>query len=188
MSTMDRTDYLIVLTGGPGVGKTALLAEFQKQGFTIVQEDARRIIREQMETGGDALPWKNKLHYAQLMLDASCISYKNQIIKSPRQYIFFDRGIPDTLTYIAMENLIFETELLQEAKQLRYHRKVFILPPWADIYENDDERKQTWQEAEDTFKVMKNTYEKLGYETITVPQASIEKRARFILETLDPKD
>jgi|GEM_PF-4440205 len=35
---------------------------------------------------------------------------------------------------------------------------------------------------------MKDTYEKLGYETITVPQASIEHRAQFILETLNPKD
>jgi len=37
---MDQTHYFIVLTGGPGVGKTTLLNELHKQGFSIVEEDA----------------------------------------------------------------------------------------------------------------------------------------------------
>jgi predicted ATPase len=58
---MDQTHYFIVLTGGPGVGKTTLLNELHKQGFSIVEEDARRIIREQLEADADGLPGKIKL-------------------------------------------------------------------------------------------------------------------------------
>lgn len=182
---MYQTANFIVLTGGPGVGKTTLLNALQRQGFSTVPEDARQIIKEQLETAGDGLPWKNKLHYAELMLTASCASYERQLSKNADQYIFFDRGIPDTLAYIDMEGLVIEGQLLQEAKEKRYHKNVFILPPWAAIYENDNERKQTWQEAEDTFKVMKDTYEKLGYETIEVPKTTVAERVLFILKILE---
>ena len=182
---MDQTNYFVVLTGGPGVGKTTLLKELHKRGFSMVEEDARRIIREQLEADTDGLPWKNKLHYSRLMLAASSASYLAQRKKNTKDYVFFDRGIPDTLAYIAMENLAFEDEILQEAKKLRYHNKVFILPPWKAIYENDNERKQTWAEAKYTFKVMRDTYQKLGYETIVVPQTTVGERATFILQTLD---
>jgi len=185
---MNQTPHFIVLTGGPGVGKTTLLTELQRQGFSIVPEDARRIIKEQLETGGDGLPWKNKLHYAELMLQASCTSYEQQVSKNTDQYVFFDRGIPDTLTYIDMEGLAVEGQLLQEAKERRYHKKVFILPPWEAIYENDNERKQNWKEAEDTFNVLKDTYEKLGYETIEVPKITVNERVQFILKNIELKN
>lgn len=185
---MDHTHYFIVLTGGPGVGKTTLLKELHKQGFHIVEEDARRIIREQLEADADGLPWKNKIRYAKLMLAASTASYLMQIGQDHQDYVFFDRGIPDTLAYIAMEGLAIEEELIHEAKGRRYHKKVFILPPWAAIYENDSERKQTWQEAENTFKIIKETYSKLGYEIIEVPKTTVIDRAQFILKALDQQN
>jgi len=185
---MDQTALFIVLTGGPGVGKTTLLKELQQLGFSVVPEDARRIIREQMEMNGDGLPWKNKRHYAELMLAASCSGYSEQLRKDQTRYVFFDRGIPDTLAYIAMEGLAIGEDCLREARLKRYHKKVFILPPWAEIYANDNERKQTWQEAENTFKIMKETYTKLGYETIEVPKTTVFDRAQFILKVLDQQN
>ncbi|WP_028562347.1 ATP/GTP-binding protein [Paenibacillus pinihumi] len=49
----------IVITGGPGCGKTTLLNELQKNGYNYVPEVARKIIQTQVSSGGDALPWKN---------------------------------------------------------------------------------------------------------------------------------
>lgn len=183
---MDTTTHFIVLTGGPGVGKTTVLKELQKQGFKTVPEEARRIIKEQLDSNGDGLPWKNKAYYAKLMLIASSARFVNETYdSSPLQpYVFFDRGIPDTLAYIEMEDLILEEKLLEEAKLHRYYNKVFILPPWKEIYENDSERKQTWEEAEATFKIMKKTYEHLGYEVIEIPKTTVKQRCQFILETL----
>ena len=48
---------LYVITGGPGTGKTTVLRELERRGFAVEEEVARRIIREQMESGGNALPW-----------------------------------------------------------------------------------------------------------------------------------
>lgn len=183
---MDQTTYFIILTGGPGVGKTTLLKKLQQQGYRTVLEDARRIIKEQLECNGDGLPWKNRQYYATLMLAASTNSFLHEIKKSATDpgYVFFDRGIPDTLAYIEMENLIVEESLLTEAKAHRYHKKVFILPPWHDIYETDHERKQTWEEAEATFHWMKDVYQRLDYEVIKVPKTTVEGRYQFILEAL----
>jgi len=46
-----------VITGGPGTGKTTVLRELQRRGFAVAEEVARRIIREQIDSGGAAVPW-----------------------------------------------------------------------------------------------------------------------------------
>lgn len=144
------------------------------------------IIREQSQSNSDGLPWKNKQYYATLMLIASNASFRNEITKNAQQqqYVFFDRGIPDTLAYIEMENLTVAAPLLEEAKTYRYHKKIFILPPWQEIYETDHERKQTWEEAEAAFKQMKSVYKRLGYEVTEVPKTTVEQRYQFICKSL----
>ncbi|WP_199768624.1 AAA family ATPase [Sphingobacterium sp. HMA12] len=183
---MDQINYFIVLTGGPGVSKTTLLKKLQKEGYRTVPEEARRIIQEQLANNGDGLPWKNKQHYASLMLAASIARFLQEIKENTQhqEYVFFDRGIPDTLAYIDMEKLTVAATLLEEAKKYRYHKKIFILPPWQDIYKTDNERKQTWEEAEATFHRMKSVYEQLGYEVIEVPKTSVELRYQFIRKSL----
>ena len=102
-----------VLTGGPSVGKTSLLEALNQSGFQTIPEDARRIIKNQMQIDGDALPWRNKQKYADLMLEAALESYSEQKkldIKSP---IFFDRGHLDSICYMRMEQLKIDENKLK---------------------------------------------------------------------------
>ena len=176
---------LYILTGGPGVGKTTLLNELRKYGFKTVPEDARRIIREQMERDGDGLPWKNKERYAQLMLDASINTYKKINEEQSSEIIFFDRGIIDTICYMNMENIPVSKKTEQIILKYPYARKVFILPPWKEIYEIDRERKQSWEEAVYTFDKMKEIYLAYGYEVVELPKDTVENRRIFILDLID---
>lgn len=169
-----------VITGGPGVGKTTLLNELSSRGFKTVPEDARRIIKEQIQVGGDGLPWENKALYAQLMFDASLATYKRVAREMTSHIVFFDRGILDAICYMDMENIPVSEELNKRTKGNPYAQKVFILPPWEEIYELDNERKQTWEEAVYTFDKMKHTYLHYGYEVVEVPKDTIENRGRFI--------
>ena len=177
----DQYKNLYVITGGPGVGKTALLRALQQSGFNTVDEDARKIIQQQVATGGDGLPWNDKALYARLMLQASIDTYQKTAALKSEQPTFFDRGIVDTLCYIDMEQIQLSERLDKMISEYRYNAKVFILPPWKEIYQTDSERKQNWQEAEFTFHQMSKTYLKYGYELIHVPKISAELRAQFVL-------
>jgi len=175
---------LFVITGGPGVGKTTLLNALKRQGFSVVMEDARRIIQEQIQTDGEGLPWKNKTYYAQLMLAASLETYQYTVVETFSNIVFFDRGILDTICYMKMENIPITEETNNLVSAHPYNRKVFILPPWEEIYATDNERKQTWEEAVFTFDKMKQTYLEYGYEVIEVPKNNVESRCEFILSYL----
>lgn len=83
-----------------------------------------------------------------------------------------------------MENIPISEEQNSLVNANPYNRKVFILPPWLDIYETDNERKQTWEEAVYTFDKMKQTYLDFGYNVIEVPKETVGKRCEFILDNI----
>lgn len=173
---------LYIITGGPGAGKTTLLDELNKYGLTTVPEEGRRIIIEQIESGGEGLPWLNKELFANLMFEESVKTYLEMDHVTHMKPVFFDRGIWDTLGYMRLENIPVPELLITKAREMVYNNNVFILPPWKEIYENDQERKQTIEKAILTFECMKEIYQEYGFNTIEVPKVNVEKRARFILD------
>lgn len=175
---------LYVITGGPGAGKTTLIDELNRLNFITIPEEARKIIKEQINIQGDALPWKDKALYAKLMFDESIKTYHNILDKNPQGKIFFDRGVIDTFCYLRMENIPISKEMTALINKVSYNRKVFILPPWKEIFKNDGERKQNWEEAVLTFESMKETYAYYGYNLIEIPIGTIESRVNFVLNNV----
>ena len=51
----------VVLTGGPGAGKTTLIHGLRQQGFTCIDEAGRQIIRDQSTIGESALHTADQL-------------------------------------------------------------------------------------------------------------------------------
>ena len=95
--------------------------------------------------------------------------------------VFFDRGVPDTMGYLRLCGLPVPDHIANAARRFRYNRRVFIAPPWPDIFEQDTERKQTLDEAERTFRAVSKVYAELGYELLELPRAPVETRLRMIL-------
>lgn len=178
------TNNFYIFTGGPGVGKTSLINALSWQGFQTVSEDARQIIREQMASNGNALPWANKQCYAQLMLDAALENYAIQKSQTNGKPVFFDRGIPDSICYMKMENISIDEKILNAVKNHPYNKNVFIFPPWKEIYTTDSERKQNWDEVLFTHQQMMATYQELGYTVFEMPETSVAERLDFILNIL----
>lgn len=83
-----------------------------------------------------------------------------------------------------LENIPVPESMEVKAREMIYHNNVFILPPWKDIYENDPERKQTFEKSMLTFECMNEIYQEYGYNIIEVPKISVKNRARFILDRL----
>jgi len=97
---------------------------------------------------------------------------------------FFDRGVPDVAGYLQLLGLEIPAHVEKAALAFRYHPQVFIAPPWPEIFCQDKERKQTFEEAVRTYDSMAAIYAKYGYELIELPRTPVEERLRFILSRL----
>lgn len=175
----------VILTGGPGSGKTSIIDALRHKGFVCIDEVGRQIIQEQLAIGGNALHWGDRLRFQDLMLSRSIGDY--QRVQENDKFIFFDRGIPELIGYSYLINEPVREEYKNAAKIFRYHKLVFIAPPWEEIYQNDTERKQDFQEAIATFEALKKSYLECDYELVELPKIDVAQRVDFILENLQEK-
>ncbi len=97
---------------------------------------------------------------------------------------FFDLGIPDVIGYLKPCKISIPETIWQAAKENRYYINVFITSPWKAIYVNDADKKQTFEEAVATYHNMKESHSFLGYKLIELPETTVLKRAKFILDYL----
>jgi predicted ATPase len=171
-----------VLTGGPGAGKTTLVEALKARGYATTEEAGRGVIREQVENGGDGLPWIDRERFAELMFEWELHSYRDAERQSGP--VIFDRGLPDTIGYLRLEGLDIPAWMEEEAWRLRYNASVFIAPQWKEIFGQDEERRQSWDVAVRTHDVMAETYAELGYDLVELPRASVARRAEFVISTI----
>ncbi len=172
---------LIVISGGPGSGKTSLLQELKALGCLTVPEVARQIIQEQVRSGGTALPWCDREAYTRLMLQGSIDSYLQRAFS--RRNVYFDRGIPDTLCYARLIELVDDVSIWEACDRFRYNPRIFLCPPWQEIYRTDSERKQDFEESVRTYCHLRRVYQDCGYQIAEVPKLSPAKRADFVVRT-----
>jgi predicted ATPase len=170
--------HLHVITGGPGSGKSTLIEALAARGFATMPEAGRTIIREQVAGGGLALPWADRLAFAERMLAFEIKSYRAAATLD--RPVVFDRGVPDVVGYLRVSGLLVPAHIERAARDYRYHRKVFVAPPWPAIFANDAERKQSPEEAESTWRAMVEVYSALGYELVELPCVPVAERVAFV--------
>ena len=177
----EMRERFFVLTGGPGSGKTTLADALRKQSVACVPEAGRRIIQTQREIGGRGLPWLDPAHYAEIEFGAGLVAFCEA---DAGLLTIFDRGILDPIGFLTVSKLVVPRHMHEAARTYRYNRKVFIAPPWKEIYTQDEEREQSFELARATHDAMARVYEEAGYDLVRLPEDSVEARVAFVLATI----
>jgi len=164
-----------IITGPPGAGKTSLLKGLQQCGYNGYAEASRNLIIEEKEKGSDCLPWINLPCFAKKALQRMTNDF---LMATPDS--FFDRGIPDIIAYLRAAQLPVDEEYRKAIRTYRYATIVFLLPPWQQIYVQDSERWQTFEEAIILDEHIRAAYDNAGYHIVELPRSTIQDRIRFI--------
>jgi len=170
----------VIFTGGPGVGKTALLLALAERGYPCVHESARAIIQNRLWRGLSARP--DPAEFAAAILHMDIEHYRRASTEA--ESVFFDRAIPDALCMLHDLDRLSLAEAEEYVSDFPYFRQVFVPPPWEKIYTTDSERDQTFAEAVRVHRRASEWYTALGYELIELPLASIDQRCEFVLQWL----
>jgi len=170
----------VILSGCSGGGKSTLLEALRLRGHCVVDEPGRRIVSQELASGGSALPWGNMKAFAQRAIELS-LNDRAQMHRASC-WVFFDRGLIDAL--FALDSCTACSSIEQVAAENRFHHKVFLTPPWPEIFVTDNERRQHMSESVEEYKRLLYGYPKLGYEAFISPKNTVEERVNFVLREL----
>ena len=170
------SDTFIVLSGCSGGGKSALLAELARRGHQTVPEPGRRIVMEELACDGRALPWVDAAAFARRAIAVAVADHASLIgADAP---VIFDRCLVDAVAALAhLRRNCGELALLDVH---RYHRSVFLAPPWQDIFEEDRERRHSFEAAVAEYDRLAAFYPGAGYEVTILPRTTVSERADLI--------
>ncbi|MDD7969933.1 AAA family ATPase [Roseinatronobacter sp. HJB301] len=171
----------VIISGCSGGGKSTLLLELKRRGFETIEEPGRRIVSEELQGDGRALPWVNLEAFARKAIEMA--SRDRERVKGVERWAFFDRGLVDAAVALEHATGIAASKTLAEHD--RFQKRVFLTPPWPEIYQTDPERRHDLDEGIDEYHRLCSTFEQLDYEIIVLPKVGVESRADFVLDRLN---
>lgn len=173
---------IVVIIGGPGTGKSTIIDELIVNGYCCYPEISRQVTLEAQKQGIEQLFLENPLLFSELLLDGRKKQFKSAL-EEPSDIVFIDRGIPDVVAYMDYIGDSYPP-FFEAACQKYKYSKIFILPPWEEIYTSDGERYENFEQAKEIDNHLIDTYKNYGYELIEVPKDSVANRILFILDKL----
>jgi predicted ATPase len=169
-----------VIAGGVCSGKTSVIDELKRRGYTVVPETARELIDEGMQEGktleearGDIVSFQRRVLARQTEKEA--VLPKDEIV-------FLDRANPDARAFLAFSALEEPEDVTETLGRCSY-RKVFMLEPIR--FESDYYRVETADDIERLHDAHVQAYRSLGFEIVDVPVMPVLERVDFILEQLN---
>ena len=172
----------VVISGCSGGGKSTLLAELARRGHAVVEEPGRRIVREEQAGDGAALPWIDAAAFARRAVAMALAD--REAAGRLEGWVVFDRGLVDAAA--ALEHATGEAALATLCRVHRYHQRVFLAPPWPEIFVNDPERPHGFEAARAEYERLVEAYAALDYAVTILPKVDVAARADFVLEALGP--
>ena len=173
---------IIVIIGGPGTGKSTLIEGLKAKGFCCYPEISREVTLEAKKQGIEQLFLEKPLLFSELLLEGRKTQFQNAK-NEPHDIVFIDRGIPDVLVYMHYIGDSYPASFDVICRENVYS-KIFILPPWEEIYISDEARYENYEQAKLIQNHLIETYQGYGYNLIEVPKETVDKRILFILDKI----
>lgn len=181
---MQPPSRAVVLSGCSGGGKSTVLEALASRGFTTVEEPGRRIVRDELANGGRALPWVDAARFAHRCVETARADFAHH---NRDDWVFFDRGLVDADTALChYEGGHDESPTACSIDELQsYHQRIFLTPPWPELYANDEERQLNFADAVDEYSRLLDAYARLGYSITVLPKVGVTERCDLILAELN---
>lgn len=173
----------IVITGGPGTGKTSIINELKSRDFICLDEISRQVTLKARQDGIDQLFLTQPLLFSELLLKGREAQFDEAHSKDA-EIVFLDRGLPDVLAYMDYIGDKYPKTFVDSCNTNLYDM-VFILEPWQEIFTSDSERYENFDQAVKIHHHLLNTYERFNYNLLDVPFGRIEDRTDFILNVVN---
>lgn len=167
----------VLLTGVSGSGKSTIISKLDELGYDVVEEPARRLIKKLKKDDPNKLPWNNRYEFQKLVEETNLLDFKYN------DNSFFDRGIIDEVVYRNYYGLDIPKYLDDRCKIFKYD-KVFLFPPFKEIYKKDNERIETFKKSSELYPFFLKILNHYKYKYYIVPKDTIENRIEYILKRL----
>lgn len=170
----DRAIF-VVITGGPSVGKTTIITLLKERGYTVVDEQATKLIKE-----GEILPWVDRVAFQEEVL-------KRQIaVEAPHlgseSPVFLDRGLLDGEAYYLCDNMQ-PPAIFQTLPTSRYAMALLIeeLP----FFDNNGIRFEDLEFTRKITPVIEKCYTRRGIQVERIPALPPKERVDFALRIVN---
>ena len=174
----------IVITGGPGSGKTEIIKELENRWYNVKHEIVRVLYKQVKKKGVNAFK-EDPFEFSEKVLEYRINQFEssskiNYNIEKP--YIFFDRGIHDTFAYLNFlkKNYYYKNIIFSFSYDF-----VFLLNPWKKIYVNDNERMESFSDSVKLFNSIKLIYSEAKIKSKIILNDSVKNRVDYIINYLN---
>ena len=172
----------IVISGGPGGGKTTIINALKQLGYFCYDEISRDLIEKGIKSGKQNLFVEDPIKFSDTLWKKREEQYKNSIIQKKYDKVFFDRSLIDITSYL---QFIGKRNINLEKKLINFNYDVvFLVKPNKKNYRKDSTRYEDYNESIKIHNILKKNYQ-IQFKTINVPYRKLSKRLNFIIETCD---
>ena len=137
----------IVITGGPGTGKTSIINQLEASDFFCFHEIIRDMTQEALKTNtiesNPIISVSDPYQFNSSILNGRIDQFKKALTQG-QDLLFYDRGIPDVLAYMSYFEQPIDDLFINACEEHTYDQ-VFLLPPWREIYVVDDGRYESFE-------------------------------------------